>query len=194
MEHSLCLRDTEPVRIPHVRMRVEPPAVRRHRTVDQRLALRMPELVHALSRGVRSLPLRSRLRGAVTKRFVREGFAAYNRRDWDVVLALYHPEVEIDVHHVAGIEGVHHGHAGWRYYWQRWFEAWDESYMQAVEVVDFADDRLLVLGRVRCRAADTGIELEEPMAILITYRAGLIVRQEEWFDHAAGLRTAGLDA
>jgi ketosteroid isomerase-like protein len=193
-EHWLRLRDTEPVPIPHVRMRVQPPPVRLHRTVDQRLALRMPKLVPALTRGVRSLPLRSRLRGAVTKRFVREGFAAYNRRDWDVVLAPYHPEVENDVHHVAGIEGVHHGHAGWRHYWQGWFEAWDESYMEAIEVVDFADDRLLMLGRVRCRAADTGIELEEPMAMLLTYRAGLISRHEEWFDQAAGLRAAGLDA
>ena len=59
--------------------------------------------------------------------------------------------------------------------------------------MDFADDRLLVLGRVRCRAEDTGIELEEQMATLLTYRAGLIARHEEWFDHAAGLRAAGLD-
>jgi len=174
-------------------MRVEPPPVRRHRTVDQRLLLRMPKLVPTLTRALRSLPLRSRLRSAVTKRLVREGSAAYNRRDWDVYLAAYHPEVENDVHHVAGIEGVRHGHAGWRHYWQGWFEAWDESYIEPFEVVDFADDRLLVLGRVRCRAEGTGIELEEHMATLLTYRAGLIARHEEWFDHAAGLRAAGLD-
>ena len=29
---------------------------------------------------------------------------------------------------------------------------------------------------------------------LLTFRAGLIARHEEWFDHAAGLRAAGLDA
>jgi ketosteroid isomerase-like protein len=52
--------------------------------------------------------------------------------------------------------------------------------MEVGEVVDFADDRLLMLGRVRCRAEDTGIELEEPMAILLTFRGGLIARHEEW--------------
>lgn len=174
-------------------MRVEPPPVRRYRTVDERLAVRLPKLTNALWRGMRSLPLRSRLRATLTKRLIRKVLAAYNRRDWDVILSGYHPDVENDVHHVAGIEGVHHGHAGWRRYWQDWFEAWDESYIEAFEVVDFADDRLLVLGRVRCRAEDRGIELEEHMATLLTYRAGLIVRHEEWFDHAAGLRAAGLD-
>jgi len=193
-KHWPCVRDTESVRGSYLRMRVKPPPVRRHRTVDQRLLLRMPKLGPALTRVLRSLPLRSRLRSAVTKRSVREGSAAYNRRDWDVYLAAYHPEVENDVHHVAGIEGVRHGHAGWHHYWQGWFEAWDESYIEPFEVVDFADDRLLVLGRVRCRAEDKGIELEEQIATLLTFRAGLIARHEEWFDHAAGLRAAGLDA
>jgi ketosteroid isomerase-like protein len=193
-EHWPCVRDTESMPGSHVRMRVKPPPVRRHRTVDQRLFLRMPKLVPAFTRGLRSLPLRSRLRSAVTKRFVRERFAAYNRRDWDVLLVGYHPEVENDVHHVAGIEGVRHGHAGWRHYWQGWFEAWDESYGEPFEVVDFADDRLLVLWGVRCRAEKTGIELEEQVATLLTFRAGLIARHEEWFDHAAGLRATGLDA
>ena len=177
----------------YMRIRIEPPPVRRHRTVDQRLALRFPKLVPATSRAVRSLPLRSRLRGALTRRFVREGLAAYNRRDWEVVLATYDAAVENDIHHVGGIEGIHHGHGGWRHYWEGWFEAWDESYQEAREVVDFADDRLLVLGRIRCRAADTAIELEEPMAMLFTFRAGLIVRHEEWWDHASALRAAGLE-
>ena len=60
--------------------------------------------------------------------------------------------------------------------------------------MDFADDRLLVLGHVRCRAEDRGVELREQIATLLTFRAGLIARHEEWFDHAAGLRAAGLDA
>ena len=59
--------------------------------------------------------------------------------------------------------------------------------------MDFADDRLLVLGHVRCRAEDRGVELREQIATLLTFRAGLIARHEEWFDHAAGLRAAGLD-
>jgi len=136
-------------------MRVEPPPVRRHRTVDERLAVRLPKLSNALTRGMRSLPLRSRLRAALTKRVIREGLAAYNRRDWDVILSGYHPDVENDVHHVAGIEGVHHGHAGWRGYWQDWFEAWDESYFEAFEDVAFADDWLLVVVLISYRADAT---------------------------------------
>ena len=36
-EHWSCFGDTERVRDAYVRLRVEPPPVRRHRTVDQRL-------------------------------------------------------------------------------------------------------------------------------------------------------------
>lgn len=176
----------------YVRMRLEPPPSLRHRTPDQWLAVRLPRLSRALTAGIRSLPLRSRLRRAFVARVTRLAFAAYNRRDFDAVLVLYDPRVENQVHHVSGIEGIRHGHEGWRHYWHGWFEAWDESYQVPNEVLDFSDDRVLVLGRIRCRSTDTGMELEEATGILLTFDRGAIVRHEEWFDQRAALAAAGV--
>jgi ketosteroid isomerase-like protein len=125
---------------------------------------------------------------------VRVAFEAYNRRDFDAVLAAYDPAVENHIHHVAGIEGVHHGHDGWRHYWRSWFEAWDESHQEAHEIIDFDDGRILILGRIRCANNARGMELEEHFGMLLTLRRGRVARHEEWFDQEAALRAAGLGA
>jgi ketosteroid isomerase-like protein len=151
----------------------------------------MPTLWRAMASRVLSRSPRSRLRQALLKQSTRSGFDAYNRQDWDVVLSAYDPQVEIRLHHVEGLEGVHHGHEGWRHYWRLWFEAMEESYMEPEEMIDF-QDRTLYLGWTRTRAAGSGLEMKQPSAWLITYRAGAIVRHEEWWDQAAALEAVGL--
>jgi len=151
----------------------------------------MPALSRAIASRLLSQSPRSRLRRAILEQAARSGFDAYNRRDWDVVLSAYDPQVEIRLHHVQGIEGVHHGHAGWRHYWRLWFDAWEESHMEPEEILDF-QDRTLFLGWTRCRAAGSGLEMEQPTAWLMTYRRGAVLRHEEWFDHAAALEAVGL--
>lgn len=107
-------------------------------------------------------------------------------------MGVYDPQVEIRRHHVQDIEGVYHGHDGWRHYWRLWFDAWDQSHMEPEEIIDF-EDRTLILGWTRCRAARSGLELEQPTAWLMTRGGGgTIVRHEEWWDHAAGLEAVGL--
>jgi ketosteroid isomerase-like protein len=64
--------------------------------------------------------------------------------------------------------------------------------MEPTEILDF-QDRTLFLGSTRCRAADSGLVLEEPTAWLMTYRRGAIVRHEEWWNHGAGLQAVGLN-
>jgi hypothetical protein len=89
------------------------------------------------------------------------------------------------------MEGIYHGHEGWRRYWEQWAEAWSESHIVPEEIVDFPD-RLLVLSRLRSRARVSGLEMDEPLAHLLTFSEGAAVRHEEWFSHAEGMKAAGL--
>jgi ketosteroid isomerase-like protein len=150
----------------------------------------MPGLVQALSSRVLSLPPRSRLRRILVDQATRSGFDAYNRRDWEVVLSAYDPQVQIRLHHVQDMEGIYHGHQGWRRYWQLWFDAWDESRMEPTEIIELPG-RILYLGRTCCRNR-RGLTLEEPTAWLMTLRKGRIVQHEEWWDHEAALEAVGL--
>jgi ketosteroid isomerase-like protein len=176
----------------YARRRISFGPTRGRRSLDQRVAARMPRLYRAPATWVRRLSPQSSLRVIAVDQAVRSGFDAYNRRDWDVVLAAYDPQVEIRLHHVQDIEGVYDGHDGWRHYWRLWFDSWDESQMEPQEIVDFPD-RTLILGWTRCRAAASGLELEQQTAWLMTWGDGMtIARHEEWWDHAAGLDAVGL--
>jgi ketosteroid isomerase-like protein len=178
--------------VPHVRIPVQGAREQHSRTLDQHISVKAPRLSRALFRRIRALPIDSALRRRMTARTVGLAFDAYNRRDFDSILAAYDPEVENQIHHVGSLDGTHAGHAGWRLYWRGWFEAWDESHQEVTEIVDFADDRLLILGSIRCRNNARGMELQEPFGMLLTIRDGRIVRHEEWFDPRAALRAAGL--
>src|SRR5439155_16969484 len=124
----------------YVRRRISLGPARSRRSLDQRLRARMPALLlRAIASRVLSLSPRSRLRRAFLEQATRSGYDAYNRRDWDVVLSAYDPQVEIRLHHVEGLDGVQQGHEGWRHYWRFWFEAWEESHMEPEEILDFQD-------------------------------------------------------
>lgn len=176
----------------YVRRRITLGPVRNRRSFDQRLRARLPALYRALGARALAWPPRSRVRQLLLDLGTRSGFDAYNRRDWDVVLALYDPQVEIRLHHVQDIEGVHHGHEGLRHYWREWFDAWEQSIMEPQEIIDF-QDRMLVLGWTRCRASGSGLSMEQPTAWLLTWGRGAIVRHEEWWDRAAALQAVGLN-
>jgi ketosteroid isomerase-like protein len=164
--------------------------IRGGRSLDQRLRASRPALFRSLAGRATSLSLGSRLRQALIDQAARAGFHAYNRRDWDVVLSAYDPGVEIVLHHVQQMESVRHGHDGWRHYWREWFDVWDESHMEPTEIIEFRD-RLLFLGFVRCHNRH-GLTLQEPSAWLMTLKDGVIVRHEEWWDHAAALEAVGI--
>ena len=62
------------------------PETRGHRTLAERLVVRFPALAHWLAATWARLPRNSRLRRLMLTRFVRQGYAAANRRDFDFML------------------------------------------------------------------------------------------------------------
>jgi ketosteroid isomerase-like protein len=169
---------------------------RSHRTLDQRLSLRFPRLTAALLRRIGRLPPSSRLRRATLSRSVQLAAEAYNRRDLDIVVLGYHPEIEYRPAHSwveAGFfEPCYRGPEGYRRYVAITAEVFGaEVYFKPVELVD-GGERLVVLADVPMRAQASGIPLTEKFAYVATLKDGKVIRMEEYYDHDEALEAAGL--
>jgi ketosteroid isomerase-like protein len=51
---------------------------------------------------------------------------------------------------------------------------------------------VLVLGDLHMRGRESGIELDQPMGWLLTFRDGRLLRYEVYLDHLDARRAAGL--
>ncbi len=69
---------------------------KRSRSLDERLLARFPALYQRLAVITRRLSPGSRLRRALLRRASSSGWAAFNRRDVDLMLIRYAPDVEFD--------------------------------------------------------------------------------------------------
>ena len=103
-------------------------------------------------------------------------FEVLNRRDIEAALPYIDPEVELHSTIIGGAEGnTYRGHEGLR----RWMAESDASFAELRgEVEEWRDlgDDVLQIGRVHARGRESAVELDSPMAWLVTLRGGRIVR------------------
>ncbi len=168
------------------------------RSLDERILVRFPALARVLASAWWRLPPRSRLRRALTARNFRQAYEAANRRDFDVLLLRFDPEIEFqfDESPVGGmlppdLVGVHHGHEAYVRVWKAGLEVSDDYRLEPEEVIDFGD-RVLVAGRQTGRGTSSGIPFDEPLLSLFTLRRGLVVRLKDFATRDTALEAAGL--
>lgn len=163
------------------------------RSWDERLVARAPALYRAVASFALSLPPRAHLRRAFVERAARSAFAAYNRRDFELVLVAYDPQIEFHsaMSGLLDLESAYHGHDGLRRFWALWLEAWEEFEFEPAELIDFRKQTLFLI-KVHARAGESGIEAPHELAISVTYRGGAIVRHEEWRAWADALEGLGV--
>jgi ketosteroid isomerase-like protein len=116
---------------------------------------------------------------------------AWNRRDVEATIGLSDPEI---VWYPA-LEGItegrtYRGHAGQRQYYKDLAEFSEESHSEYPEVHDLGE-QVLGLGHFSMRFA-SGVELDQEVAFLHTWRNGTCVEARTWLSHAEGLEAAGL--
>jgi ketosteroid isomerase-like protein len=128
---------------------------------------------------------------------IRRLYEAAAHRDSNAVLALYDPEVEVDMSHAPCKDLVgsrfYHGHDGLRAFYREWNGAWESVESDVEELID-AGDRVISVETTRGRGLVSGAAVELHQCGIWTIRAGKIVRVE-WLDatreealEAAGLR------
>ena len=85
------------------------------RSLEQRLAVRVPWAVAPWQRLIAQLSPSSRLRQALLVRTVQGGWEAFNRRDHEVLVLMYHPAVEFRYPEgTVGVKAHYRGLEGYR--------------------------------------------------------------------------------
>ena len=99
---------------------------------------------------------------------------------------MWYPALERDT------EGrrTYRGHAGVRQYFEDLAEFSEEGHVEYPEVHDLGD-QVLGLGRFSMRFA-SGVELDQEVAFVHTWRNGKCVEARTWLSHAEALEAAGL--
>jgi ketosteroid isomerase-like protein len=127
---------------------------------------------------------------------IRRLYDAAARRDSGVVLAIYDPEVEVDMSRAPCRDLVgkrfYHGHDGLRAFYREWNGAWETVEADVEELID-AGDRVVSVETTRGRGVASGAAVELHQCGIWTIRAGKIVRVE-WLDatREEALEAAGL--
>jgi ketosteroid isomerase-like protein len=123
------------------------------------------------------------------------GWDAAARRDFELILVRYAPDVELEFDpefEALGLGGTFRGHAGFLKYFQAVDEAWERRERLPEFVLDLGD-RVLRLARFRLPGNVSGLMLEREWAQLATLRGGLVAHEQYFFGWDKGLRAAGLD-
>jgi ketosteroid isomerase-like protein len=90
----------------------------------------------------------------------RRGFEAYNAGDYDGVMALLHPDVELYADDELLNGGSFRGHDGFMQWSAEWLEAWDEFRIDARAIETFGERAILVDTHQVARGAGSGIDVE----------------------------------
>jgi ketosteroid isomerase-like protein len=98
---------------------------------------------------------------------------AFNRRDWDAVLALVDPAVQVESRLVA-MEGGYHGHEGLRRWWDDFLGAFPDYTVEVAELRVLGD---VTLAHVRGQGhgAGSATPVIDPFWMPVRWRDGKIV-------------------
>jgi ketosteroid isomerase-like protein len=119
---------------------------------------------------------------------------ANNRNDYDALLEEIDPDVEW--YGVMGVmfggeATVFRGHAGLLEYLRDIDEGFTVRDIRWSEFRDLGE-RIVVLGHVRGKGRESGIQLDSQYGAVAEFRRGKIFRYRDYFDHSGALEAAGI--
>ncbi len=113
---------------------------------------------------------------------------AINARDWDAVLTVLDPEVEIDDADIPEATGGD----SFRAWLARWDEAWDSWHAEEIELRPAENDQVIALFTMVVKGRGSGVELRRQDALIASFRGGMAVKLGYYNDQAQALRAVGL--
>lgn len=121
-------------------------------------------------------------------------FIWWNLGDHDVAeYAGIDPEIEAHTP-LSSTKGTpYRGHEGVRQWVADIDEQFEEWYSRPEEFIDLGDGRVLVIGELHMRGRESGIEFDQPMGWVLSFRDGMLHRYEVFADPDEARGVAGLD-
>jgi ketosteroid isomerase-like protein len=134
------------------------------------------------------------------RRFVRHavlsGWQALSRRDFELMLVRYAPNVVYEADaglQSLGIPGSARGRGEMAHVLEETMDVWDRLALAPAAIVDLGGDSMIGLGAVRGQGQRSGIALEGEVAQLLTIKGGLVVHERDFTRWDDALRAAALD-
>jgi ketosteroid isomerase-like protein len=122
---------------------------------------------------------------------IRKAVAAWNRADWDAVLACVHPDSEtIDDPRVPGAQTLR-GRSEIEKYIKSLTRYWESVRFVPERFVDYGDD-VFVFTRMIARTRRGGPEIERPLDEMFTLLDGKVIRSRVFSSREQALEAAGL--
>jgi ketosteroid isomerase-like protein len=121
---------------------------------------------------------------------VSQAYEAWNRADWDFVVAQLDPAVELDATDRVFNPMEYRGPDGFLRFMQEVFEVWEEWRMEVDELIE-ADDRVFAGVRARARGRVSGLELDEIAYHVWSFGPGGVTRVAFHYDRDKALAAAG---
>jgi ketosteroid isomerase-like protein len=170
---------------------------RSHRRLEERIAVRFPNLAVAVNRAWFRLPARWRVRRLLMSRVARRGIEASNRGDYEVAYLPFHPDMEYLAPPGTVVLGTFpermRGRRERIEFERSWRGDWGEFRYEPEELIDLTD-RLLLIGRMIGSGRRSGAAMDVEWAGLYTISRGQVIREEIFFDdNAAALKAVGLE-
>ena len=123
---------------------------------------------------------------------IRANLVAYNARDVEAMLRLWHPEGEWFSAGAGNVEAhVYRGHPAVREYFDDIAETWDENTISDCDYSDLGE-RVLVCGQIHMLGHASGITVDQPIFLLYELRDRTIYRGHSYLDRTEAFAAAGL--
>jgi ketosteroid isomerase-like protein len=116
---------------------------------------------------------------------------AFNRGDLGAMVGLISPDAEWEISESNPSARTLHGRDEIRAYLEDWRDTVQGLCYEAGRYID-AGDAVVQLGTMTSRVGDGDSRLTIPLAFVTRFRDGVAVRTEEYLEHDAALRAAGL--
>jgi ketosteroid isomerase-like protein len=126
---------------------------------------------------------------------VRRLYEAAAQRDTATVYSIYDPSIEWDASRTerGTITGrVVHRHSGLKKWLREWYGAWEDIHDELEEVIDAGDNQVVSVMTQRGRGRGSGVEVEDSLATIWTFRDGRVVRVIWYPTRQEALKAAGL--
>jgi ketosteroid isomerase-like protein len=122
---------------------------------------------------------------------LQRAFEAFNSRDVSPLAEIADPEFEM-VTRVVRLEGrSFRGLEGVQEYWRFLDEGWREISFEFEDAKE-AGEHLVVDYRMRGVSLDQGVPVDQPVSMLVTFKADKLLRLQTFFDPTEALAAAGL--
>ena len=109
----------------------------------------------------------------------------------DVIEQMCDPEIEWVEDPQRADGRVYRGHEGVRESWERWLENFDEYGLEIERISDHGD-RVLVVAVEHGRGSASAAEVSAHIYLVFTFRAGKVLRYQEFYDEEQALEAVGL--